>query len=201
MVAHAPSAGQVIKEFSQWLPPDAILLAHNARYDCNILAYECDRFDIAQPNWPIVDTLTWAKKVRPQASCRLQMLKEHYNIKLTEAAHRALPDAQVTQQVFLKIQEELGNNRCTPTDAHLFSGLWRYPRTGPPGFELLAQACREQRQLTFSYTDARGASTQRTALPWSYARTERGIRFHGLCSLRQERRHFAFERCQQIALA
>jgi DNA polymerase-3 subunit epsilon len=103
-----PAATTILQEFEALLHHDlailpAILVAHNASYDANILW----RFANACPALaalPFVDTLALAKRIVPNLySYRLDALAQYYSLPIPHNRHRALPDVQLTIQIFLRL--------------------------------------------------------------------------------------------------
>ena len=190
----ANNASVVLQQFLDWLPDDAVLVAHNAGFDCDVLGWEADRAQLQLPDLRVIDTVPLARTLNATANCRLQTLCEHFSFQRLGDAHRALPDADSVRQLFLQLRRDLPEHEDWEP---------RVPRHGwqtvadeelPAPLHGLADALRAGRALEFTYRDARGHETRRAVTPWGYARVDAGIRFHGHCHLRQARRHFAAER-------
>ena len=92
MVQASPTA-KPYQATTEWLPDDATLPAHNARFDYNILCYEYHRAQLSIPSESGLFDKHSFTKVHQAKQCRLQQLKEYYHIKTEGNAHRALPDA------------------------------------------------------------------------------------------------------------
>jgi len=91
-VRDAPSAGEVLTNFIEWIGDDW-LVAHNASFDANVLAFEAHRHAIALPNAPLLDTLRLARRFVVDApDHKLGTLVGHLELDVGRS-HRALPDA------------------------------------------------------------------------------------------------------------
>lgn len=108
MIASAPSFAEVGPAFFSFCGEDAVLIAHNNdAFDRHFLIHESKRSEIILPQWPMVDSLKWARKYRsdlPKHS--LQFLRQIYGISENQA-HRALDDVMVLYQVFSLMIDDL----------------------------------------------------------------------------------------------
>ena len=121
----APSVDAAIRAFAEFAR-DAVLVAHNHRFDLGFLDYEAERALGAPFSRPVLDTLSLARRLNPGLT--------HYNLKAlgvlysapTEPNHRALPDAMATAEVFLAMIDDLtGRGLERAADAAAFCGLAR----------------------------------------------------------------------------
>lgn len=109
MVKDAPPFADVAKEFITFCGEDAVLLAHNNdRFDKLVLHHEGIKHEVIWPaNWMHLDTLTWARRYRPDLPKHsLQFLREIYNLP-ANTAHRALDDVIMLHQVFSRMTDDL----------------------------------------------------------------------------------------------
>ena len=105
----APDFSQVAREVYE-LIEDAIFVAHNVKFDANLLAEALfwEGFDLLNPR---VDTVELAQVFYPTFDkYALGNLCELLEIPL-ENAHTALADAQATAQLFLKIQRKMAGSK------------------------------------------------------------------------------------------
>jgi DNA polymerase III epsilon subunit len=100
MVKDSPSFEQVYPEFVAFAG-DAILLAHNARFDIRFILAETRRSNLHAPKNSVLDTLALARAVYPDAPRHsLQPLLQHLGSRKTKY-HRALVDARHVATLFL----------------------------------------------------------------------------------------------------
>lgn len=108
MVASMPSFAEIGRAFSEFCGDDCVLIAHNNdQFDRLFLVKEAERHNLKMPNWPMVDTLKWARKYRsdlPRHS--LQFLRQIYGVAENQA-HRALDDVMVLHQIFSVMIDDL----------------------------------------------------------------------------------------------
>lgn len=100
----APSFEQVMPAFKAFID-DAILVAHNARFDMGFLHEKCRFYNIDRLDNTVIDTLDLAKAViSERRSYRLGALAKSFKIPYDEAvAHRADYDTEVLNQLFMKL--------------------------------------------------------------------------------------------------
>ncbi len=108
MVAESPSFGEVAKKFCDFCQGSVVLIAHNNDgFDKHFLAHEFQRATLEMPSWPMIDSLKWARKYRPDLPRHhLQFLRQTYGIKENQA-HRALDDVMVLYQIFSVMIDDL----------------------------------------------------------------------------------------------
>jgi DNA polymerase III epsilon subunit family exonuclease len=103
MLRGAPRPGVAVQRFLAFAG-DAVLVAHNARFDLSFLDRETERLTGSRLGNPVVDTVSLARRLVggrvPGASlARLS----HWVGTSVEPCHRALPDAQATAEVLLRL--------------------------------------------------------------------------------------------------
>lgn len=108
MVKDAPTYLEVGQAFFDFCGDDAVLIAHNNdNFDKHFLHFEAKRHSLTLPAWPMVDSLKWARKYRPDLPKHsLQYLRQVYGIEENNA-HRAMDDVIVLWQVFSKMIDDL----------------------------------------------------------------------------------------------
>src|SRR5437764_4645810 len=99
----APVPGVAVRRFLAFAG-DAVLVAHNARFDLAFLDRETERLTGSRLAAPVVDTVALARRVLtgrvPRAS--LAQLSYFFGTSV-QPCHRALPDAQATAEVLLAL--------------------------------------------------------------------------------------------------
>jgi DNA polymerase III epsilon subunit family exonuclease len=99
----APSAPAAVRDFLAFAG-DAVLVAHNARFDLSFLDRETERLTGSRLAAPVVDTVALARRLLagrvPRAS--LGQLSYFFGTSV-QPCHRALPDAQATAEVLLAL--------------------------------------------------------------------------------------------------
>ena len=106
-LAEAPDFQQVARSIYQ-LVEGAIFVAHNVKFDANLLAEELfwAGFDLRTPR---VDTVDLAQVFFPTLDkYSLGHLSDVLGLELSQA-HTAIADAEATAQLFLKIQEKIAS--------------------------------------------------------------------------------------------
>ena len=110
MVADAPRLGEVLPAWLEFAG-DAVLVAHNARFDMGFLKRACEAHGYRWPSPEVVDTVALARSVllRDEVpNVKLSTLARHVRSS-HEANHRALSDARVTVDVLHYLLERVGN--------------------------------------------------------------------------------------------
>jgi DNA polymerase III subunit epsilon len=108
MVANSPSFAEAGKAFIEFCAGEVVLIAHNNEgFDRHFLLHEAGRHQLSLPEWPMIDTLRWARKYRPDLpKHNLQFLRQVYGIQKNQA-HRALNDVVVLHQIFSLMIDDL----------------------------------------------------------------------------------------------
>ncbi len=118
MLADQPSIETTVQRFLDFAR-DAVLIAHNARFDLSFLnaaLYTACGRTIDQPH---LCTLRLARRLLPQVRRRsLDSLAGHLGIPLVDR-HRALGDANITAEVFFHLLEQLAQRGITRLDQAL----------------------------------------------------------------------------------
>ncbi len=110
MVADAPALSEVLPAWLEFAG-DAVLVAHNARFDIGFLKRACARHGHDWPSPEVIDTVALARSVllRDEVpNVKLSTLAHHVRSR-HEANHRALSDARVTVDVLHYLLERVGN--------------------------------------------------------------------------------------------
>ncbi|QHW30029.1 PolC-type DNA polymerase III [Paenibacillus rhizovicinus] len=92
MVVDAPELGPQIKAFVEFIG-DAVLVAHNARFDMGFIQAACKLHGLPEVKNPVLDTLELARFLHPtMKNHRLGTLADKFKVSL-ENAHRAIDDS------------------------------------------------------------------------------------------------------------
>jgi len=108
MVVAAPRIEAVLPAFLEFLA-DAVLVAHNARFDVGFLKAACREHGYPWPANEVVDTLTLARRATTKEEApnkKLSTLARLFG-STVEPNHRALEDARATAQVLHGLFERL----------------------------------------------------------------------------------------------
>lgn len=92
MVKDAPELEPKLREFIEFIG-DAVLVAHNARFDIGFIQANCKAIGLPEVANPVLDTLELARFIHPSLkNHRLNTLADKYKISL-ENHHRAIDDS------------------------------------------------------------------------------------------------------------
>ena len=107
MVSTAPPARQVIRELREFVR-DSVLVAHNASFDRRFLVSEGLNAGIDFNDHPFLCTMLLSRRIYPSAlNHRLGTLASHVGLKVEGRFHRALFDAEITVQLFMKLTDRV----------------------------------------------------------------------------------------------
>ena len=108
MVANAPTFAEAGQAFIDFCSGSCVLIAHNNdNFDKHFLTHESKRHNLSIPDWPMLDSLKWARKYRPDLPRHsLQFLRQIYGV-AENNAHRALDDVRVLHQIFSIMIDDL----------------------------------------------------------------------------------------------
>ncbi|MBN6185791.1 PolC-type DNA polymerase III [Aneurinibacillus sp. BA2021] len=123
MVKDAPELDQVIGEFIDFVG-DAVLVAHNAKFDMGFLHASCKQTGREPLANPFLDTLELARFLYPgMRNHRLNTLAGKFNVSL-ENHHRAVDDSEATGYIFFyMLKEVLERNIVNLNDLNNHVGL------------------------------------------------------------------------------
>lgn len=106
---HGLAPTEAISQFLSFLGEDALVVAHNLRFDWRMLKGECNRFSSQLPAATLkgCDTIALAKKLMPGlAHYRLSFLIEALGL-TGENSHDALEDARACGKLFFHLVEQI----------------------------------------------------------------------------------------------
>jgi DNA polymerase III epsilon subunit family exonuclease len=99
----APHPAIAVRRFLEFAG-DAVLVAHNARFDLSFLDRETERLTGARLAGPVVDTVGLARRLLAGRTPRagLASLSQFFGT-AAQPCHRALPDAQATAEILIQL--------------------------------------------------------------------------------------------------
>ncbi|WP_152514536.1 hypothetical protein [Chrysiogenes arsenatis] len=139
---------------------------------------------------PVIDTLEIARKLGHTKKNNLNALLEHHDIARDGDAHRALSDVVALKDYYFKVIHGNVDYTAKTFIEHVEYEIEEYL---PSVLHDLPQLVSDGGEMKFSYSDKKGAVTERAITPYGWARTAKGLMIHGLCHLRNERRSFYAE--------
>src|SRR5262245_51593376 len=97
----APRVATALRRFSAFAG-DAVLVAHNARFDVGFVNRELQRLTGRRLSATVIDTVSLARNVLRGRAERMSLASLSFFFGVSvEPCHRALPDAQATAEVFV----------------------------------------------------------------------------------------------------
>ena len=140
LVENAPEVAEVLEKFRVWAD-DAILVAHNAKFDMGFLNVGYKKMGHPKAANPVIDTLELGRFLYPEfKNHRLNTLAKKFDIELTQH-HRAIYDAEATGYLLLKMLKdalEKGILYHDQFNEHMGAGN-AYKRSRPYHCTLIAQ--------------------------------------------------------------
>jgi DNA polymerase III epsilon subunit family exonuclease len=102
-LASAPGVRQALRQFSRFTG-SAVLVAHNARFDVGFVNRELERMAGKRLHATVIDTVPLARNLLGRRVSRTSLASLAYFFGVSvQPCHRALPDAQATAEVFLRL--------------------------------------------------------------------------------------------------
>ena len=99
----APHPAIAVRRFLEFAG-DAVLVAHNARFDLSFLDRETERLTGARLAGPVVDTVGLARRLLAGRTPRAGLASlSHFFGTAAQPCHRALPDAQATAEILIQL--------------------------------------------------------------------------------------------------
>lgn len=103
-VLHAPEFPQIAAEFLECLTSADIVIAHNARFDMEVLRQTLDHFDLPKPSFSYLCTCALARHVWPELpNHRLNTLAAHIGHEFRH--HHAQDDAVAAGKIMLAMMK------------------------------------------------------------------------------------------------
>ncbi|TNJ64333.1 PolC-type DNA polymerase III [Paenibacillus hemerocallicola] len=112
MVVGAPELEDVLPKFIEFVG-DAVLVAHNARFDIGFIQEFCKRLGLPVPTNPVLDTLELARIQYPtMKNHRLNTLSDKFKVGL-DNHHRAVDDSAALGQVLFHMLKDAADRGKT----------------------------------------------------------------------------------------
>ena len=201
MLATAPTFHDVAEEVVRHLD-GCVFVAHNAPFDLSFLAAEFQRLQITLPVTSVIDTLALARHYYTFAHNSLGAIAEELHLSYPQR-HRALQDAEVTWQVFLKFSQDLfARKRATLTDFLTPAATLLQPTAAeafvlPP---LLSEALSHSLCLEIHYVTPAQAASIRRVDPIAVVPNRNALYLRAYCHLRQDERTFRLDRITEMRI-
>ena len=197
MLADAPLFAVLLPRV-QALLQNAVLVAHNARFDVGFLRHEWQTAGQTFPSLAVVDTLTLAQARYRFRHNSLGAIASELGI-ITTSLHRAMADVLTTWQVWQCFVAHM-RQEGPVTLAHVM-----YPNSRRSAAELVAmvtvlqEAMHTGTALRLCYQPEKAPATVRVVQPLEVY-YERGHGYlRAFCHLRQEERNFRFDRIAELS--
>src|SRR5438552_5641474 len=102
-LARAPKIASALRRFTAFAG-DAVLVAHNARFDTAFVNRELERLTGKRHSGPVIDTVSLARNLlRGRAERTSLAALSHFFGTAARPCHRALPDAEATAEILLRL--------------------------------------------------------------------------------------------------
>ncbi|MBN2387488.1 MAG: WYL domain-containing protein [Anaerolineales bacterium] len=172
---------------------EAVVVAHNARFDLQFLDSEFHRLgrQVQFPN--LIDTLLVARQYFDLPSYTLPTLMEAFHLQPAES-HQALADALTVKALFFEMMDTL---RSAGTNLDDVIGLYNSPIWPDEGIQLpieLGEAVYSGKRLLITYIDGDGQQTERWITPSQVLGLADYIYLQAFCHLREANRNFRLDR-------
>lgn len=192
MLAEAPLFATLLPEVARLLD-DAVLVAHNARFDVGFLRHEWQLAGQTFPFFAVADTLALAQAHYRFAHNSLSAIAQELGV-IPTAAHRAMADVQTTWQVWQHFIADLRAQGPVTLAQVLYPNNRRSPQEFLHLVTVLQDAVPSGGLVHLRYQPEKAAATERVIQPLEvyYERGHGYVR--AFCHLRQEERHFRLDR-------
>ena len=206
MVAGAPSPAEAVARLlAEFEGENVIGVAHNAPFDMAFLMMALARSGGRPPEVPVIDTRLLARQVIPgMTSYALDQLASYFRIPNPEH-HRALPDARTAMAVFLQLLDYITAEQFQELprqmDIFTFADADIAPAQAPEGFEELAVALEEGRDVLIRYAGGTKGVGERRLTPLALYRQGSRIYLAAFCHRDRKEKNFRLDRIISLRLA
>ena len=194
-VSKCPSFKEIAEEIGSTLV-DSWIVGHNVRFDTGFMAMELQQAGCSVTPLGCLDTCQLASALWDFPNYKLETIVNALGIPKTRL-HRALDDAVVTREVFLRVTQELGGWDALTIDVlmrlHRCEPLWpRDPKGDLP--KSLYDALTNGSSLSIRYVNAEGLSSSRVIHPEASFASGRYTYIRAFCEKSSETRTFRLDR-------
>ena len=203
-VAGADGVDKVLPRLIQFLSePRGVLVAHNAEFDVRFIVVAAKRLSLALPRLPVIDTRLMAYRLIRAPRYSLETLTKLLGIEV-QGKHRALPDAHAVRQLFLKLLDRAAGDFLEQvwqemTVPHLHA-LDVSPTAVPAGFDELAAALEQGRDLLIVYAGGSKASQRRRITPIALYEQSGRIYLIAFCHVDRKQKNFRLDRISSVEI-
>jgi len=206
-VAAAASPVDVVTRFLAFAG-DGVLLAHYAPFDLGVMTFALLRAGKGIPNTAAVDTSILPKRLFPGApNYALPTLVQFLGLPAAKA-HRALPDAHATMDLFRRCVAAIGRaDELTVADvtklagpALTFEQFSHIPFTLPAELAVLDEAILREADLTLEYRGGSKGQGPRRVTPSHLFARDGAMYLEGFCHLDQAPKSFRVDRIESASM-
>ncbi len=206
MVADAPAPeAAVLRLLEEFRGEQVVGVAHNAPFDMAFLMMALARSGQRPPEFPVIDTRLMAREMVPgMTSYALEQLAHYFRIAAPQH-HRALPDARTAMAVFLELLDYLTADQFQQLPRRMevftFADADIAPAEAPEGFEELAVALEQGRDVLVRYGGGSKGPGERRLTPLALYRQGRRIYLAAFCHRDRKEKNFRLDRIISLRLA
>lgn len=181
MLAKAPTCETVMEQFAGFISGHP-LVAHNASFDSKFLDAELHRLGHARAG-SFACTMLTARRVYPSApNHKLGTLVDYLGIQLSGRAHRALADAQMAGEVWLRMLADIKSNygiQAIPFElmaklgrvpkkrvGEWLAGQAKWPSVGSQQVKHLVTGDEKKREMLAAWLDAHSEKASGSVSSW-----------------------------------
>lgn len=114
MTKDAPDFSTVWPHIASLFTLDQLVVAHNARFDINVLQASLARYQIEPPHFKTLDTVRTSRQFYPQLpNHKLNTVSDYLQINL-QHHHHALADSYACAEIVIKEQTQFGTEKIKP---------------------------------------------------------------------------------------
>ncbi|MDN2454255.1 3'-5' exonuclease [Lactobacillus sp. UCMA15818] len=99
-VLGAPNFSELWPHISNFFMKDKLIVAHNANFDCSVLSHTLQFYDLAVPNYLVLDTLATSRNLFSLDNYKLNTICSNLDITLNHH-HNALDDSRACADILL----------------------------------------------------------------------------------------------------